>query len=160
VGRGFVVPTLSENDIDDIYELRLLIEPEVLRMVAARISDRKQALPFREELSNMVSADAVGDVQAFMEANYRFRSAWLKLVTNKRMLRVIEQYADHVRLLRALTLGDADTRAVVIKGLKRLATALAAGDGDTAASAMRAHLHEAKRILRAATDRTAKGEQR
>jgi DNA-binding GntR family transcriptional regulator len=156
VGRGFVVPTLSEDDIEDIYELRLMIEPEALRGVAARITDRKLAQPFRAELSNMVAADADGDVQAFMEANYRFRAAWLRLVTNTRLLRVIEQYADHVRFLRALTLGDASTRAVVIKGLRRVAAALAASDGGAAADAMRAHLQEARRILRAASDKSGK----
>jgi DNA-binding GntR family transcriptional regulator len=156
IGRSFVVPTLLEADIEDIYELRLMIEPEVLRKVAGQITDRKQSAPFRQELTNMVAADAAGDVRAFMDANYRFRDAWLCLVTNRRLLRVIEQYADHVRFLRALTLGDAGTRAVVIKGLKRLATALAAGDGDAAAAAMRAHLQEARRILLAATDKLRK----
>jgi DNA-binding GntR family transcriptional regulator len=151
LGRGFVVQTLSEGDIEDIYELRLLIEPEALRKVAGQIVDRKMVLPFRSELTNMVAADASGDGQAFMEANYRFRSAWLALVANTRLLRAIEQYADHVRILRALTLGDARTRAVVIKGLKRLTTALATRDGNAAATAMRAHLQEAKRILCAAT---------
>ena len=38
-------------------------------------------------------------------------------------------------------------RAIVLKGLKRLAAAIAAGDGDAAAQAMRAHLENAKQIL-------------
>ena len=29
-GRSFIVPSLSEADVDDIYELRLLLEPEAL----------------------------------------------------------------------------------------------------------------------------------
>ncbi len=148
-GRGYVVPRLSAQDVEDIYELRLMVEPEVLRKAAGRIGGRDQVQPFRAELANMVAAHEAGDVNAFMEANYRFRDTWLKLETNTRLLRVIEQYSDHVRFLRVITLGDAPTRAVVIKGLRAVTSALAAADGDGAAKAMRAHLLQARRILHA-----------
>ena len=146
-GRSFVVPTLSESDIEDIYELRLLLEPEALRQVALRIREKAQINPIRTELAAMVAAHADDDMEAFMDANYRYRSAWLELVPNKRLLRAIELYADHVRYLRALTLGEREVRTVVLKGLKRLASALSSGDGDGASAAMREHLLEAKRIL-------------
>ena len=96
----------------------------------------------------MVTAHAENDVDAFMDANYRFRAAWLEIVPNRRLLRAIELYADHVRYLRALTLGNREVRAVVLNGLKRIAAALAAADGAGASAAMREHLLEAKRILR------------
>ncbi len=149
-GRSFVVPAFSETDVDEIYELRLLLEPEALRDVAIRIRDKAQIAPIREQLAAMVAAHDQDDRDAFTQANYSYRAAWLKLVPNKRLLRAIELYADHVRYLRALTLGDREVRAVVLKGLKRLATALSNGDGDAASAAMRDHLLEAKRILRAA----------
>jgi DNA-binding GntR family transcriptional regulator len=82
-----------------------------------------------------------------MEANYRFRAAWMALVPNRRLARAIELYADHVRYLRAFTLEDASVRAVVLKGLRSLFGALEAGDGAAAAAAMLAHLGNAKRIL-------------
>ena len=148
-GRGYIVPRLSAQDIEDIYELRLMVEPEVLRKVAGRVGGRDRMRPFRAELAAMVAADDAGDAAGFMDANYRFRDAWLSLETNKRLLRVIEQYADHVRLLRAITLDDPATRGIVIKGLHAVTNALAAGDGEAAASAMRAHLQQARRILHA-----------
>jgi DNA-binding GntR family transcriptional regulator len=149
-GRSFVVPLLSEADIDDIYELRLLLEPEALRQVAMRIREKAQLVPLREQLAAMVAAHADNDVEAFMDANYRYRAAWLEMVPNRRLLRAIEIYADHVRYLRALTLGDRGVRTIVLNGLKRLAAALSAGDGAGASAAMRDHLLEAKRILREA----------
>jgi DNA-binding GntR family transcriptional regulator len=156
-GRSFVVPLLSEADIDDIYELRLLLEPEALRQVAMRIRENAQLVPLREQLAAMVAAHADNDVEAFMDANYRFRAAWLEIIPNRRLLRAIEIYADHVRYLRALTLGDRGVRTIVLNGLKRLAAALSAGDGPGASAAMRDHLLEAKRILRnAQTPKTGK----
>lgn len=146
--RSFVVPSLSEDDIDDIYELRLMLEPQALRQVALRLHDDAQLGPLRQALAEMVKADEAGEAGAFMDANYRFRAGWLELVPNNRLLRAIELYADHVRYLRALTLGDREVRAVVLKGIRKLAEALAARDGEAVASAMHEHLLEAKRILR------------
>ena len=155
-GRSYLLPALSRQDIDDIYELRLLLEPEAIRQVTQRLNGRKQLKPIRDQLAAMVAAHAAGDVEAFSNANYRYRAAWLELIPNRRLLRAIEHYADHVRYLRVLTLGEVGTRVVVLKGLKRLAAAFAAGNPAEAAAAMREHLHEAKRILQQALHQTRK----
>ena len=146
-GRSFILPALTVADIEDIYALRFLLEPEALRLVAAGRPERKQLAPLRKALDDMTAAHEAGDGAAFMEANYRFRDAWTALVPNQRLVRAIQLYADHVRYLRAFTLDEAAVRTLVLKGLKRLALALAAGDGEGAVAAMRAHLENAKRIL-------------
>ena len=84
---------------------------------------------------------------ASTKGNYGYRAAWMELVPNRKLVRAIELYADHVRFLRSLTLDDRKTREVVMRGLKRLFESLAAADGAAAAVAMRDHLLEAKRIL-------------
>jgi DNA-binding GntR family transcriptional regulator len=146
-GRSFTVPALTVSDIEDIYALRFLLEPEALRLVALSKPDRKQLAPLRQALDDLAAAHAAGDGAAFMDANYRYRDAWTDLVPNKRMVRAIQIYADHVRYLRAFTLDAPEVRAAVLKGLKRLTLALAAGDGAAAAEAMRAHLTQAKAVL-------------
>lgn len=146
-GRSFALPSLSVGDIEDIYALRFLLEPEALRLVAVNRPDRKALAPLRTALEDMAEADGAANGAAFMEANYRFRDAWTAMVPNKRLVRAIHLYADHVRYLRAFTLDDPAVRVIVLKGLRQLAAALAAGDGEAAALAMRAHLGNAKRIL-------------
>ena len=146
-GRSFTVPGLVVGDIEDIYALRFLLEPEALKLVASAKPERKQLAPVRKALEDMAAAHEASNGAAFMDANYRYRDAWTALVPNKRLVRAIRLYAEHVRYLRAFTLDDAAVRALVLKGLKRLALALAAGDGEAAAAAMRAHLGNAKRIL-------------
>jgi len=153
-GRSFKAPALGMSDVEDIYQLRFLLEPEALRQVASSAPERKARAPLRAALADMAAAHEAGDGAAFMEANYRYRDAWTALVPNKRLVRAIQLYADHVRYLRAFTLDTASVRAVVLKGLKQLAAALAAGNGEAAAQAMRAHLDNAKRILLDMTGRT------
>jgi DNA-binding GntR family transcriptional regulator len=146
-GRSFTVPSLNDGDIEDIYALRFLLEPQALRLIAEAKPGRKALAPLRRTLEEMAAAHEDGDGAEFMEANYRFRAEWMALVPNRRLARAIELYADHVRYLRAFTLGDAEVRAAVLKGLKRLLAALEAGEGVGTAAAMLAHLGKAKTIL-------------
>jgi len=146
-GRSFALPVLTVGDIEDIYALRFLLEPEALRLVAVRQPDREMLAPLRAALGDMATAHDAGDGAAFMEANYHYRDAWTALVPNKRLVRAIRIYAEHVRYLRAFTLDDAAVRAIVLKALKQLTAALAVGDGEAAAAAMHTHLKNAKHIL-------------
>jgi DNA-binding GntR family transcriptional regulator len=150
-GRSFVVPSLSLEDVDDIYEVRFLLETAAMRRVAELTPAAAVRAPIDEALAAASAAYKTNDADAFREANIRFRNAWIALVPNRRLVRAIEQYADHMMRIRALTLGDQKVRTIVIKGLKRIAEALAAGNGDDAATAMRDHLGEAKRCFIAAT---------
>jgi DNA-binding GntR family transcriptional regulator len=150
-GRSFVVPALTLKDVEDIYEVRFLLEPAAVRRVAEATTDATVRAPLDEALAAAIAAYKAEDADAFREANIRFRNAWKDLVPNRRMVKAIEQYADHMMRIRALTLGDAKVRNIVLKGLKRIAEALAAGDGDAAAAAMHDHLVEAKRCFIAAT---------
>lgn len=149
-GRSFVVPALTLDDVDDIYEVRFLIEPAAIRRVAEFTTDPAVRAPIEDALAAAAAANKSGDADAFRETNVRFRAAWLALVPNRRLVKVVEQYADHMQHIRTLTLGSAKVRAIVLKGLKRITAALAAGDGDAAAAAMHDHLMEAKRAFIAA----------
>jgi DNA-binding GntR family transcriptional regulator len=150
-GRGFVVPPLDEADIEELYAVRGLLEPEALRLVALRRPDADDLAPLRAALDASAEADRAGFAFAFMEANSRFRTAWIALVPNRRLVRAIELHADHVRYLRVATLGDRGTRAIVLRGLRRILTTLGAGDAEAASAAMRQHLREARKaLLRAA----------
>ena len=150
-GRSFVVPALTLQDVDDIYEVRFLLEPAAVSRVAELTTDPSVRATIDEALADAEAAYRAKDADAFREANIRFRNAWKDLVPNRRMVKAIEQYADHMMRIRALTLGDAKVRGIVIKGLRRIAAALEAGDGDAAAAAMLDHLGEAKHAFIAAT---------
>src|SRR3989304_10487361 len=56
-GRSFTVPALEEGDIEDIYALRFLLEPEALRLVAASRPERKALAPLRAALDEMTAAN-------------------------------------------------------------------------------------------------------
>lgn len=142
--RSFAVPALNLADVDDIYELRFLLEPAAMRRIASRTADACVRAPIEAALAAAAAAHAAGDATAFGEANVGYRSAWLALVPNPRLVHIIELYADHMQQIRTLTLGVPRVRTIVLGGLTRITAALAAGSPARAEQAMRAHLQQAR----------------
>ena len=150
-GRGYIVAGLAPRDIDDIFELRRLLEPAAVRDAATAATDAGVAA-LRAALKKGEAAHAAGDVPRFMAANAEFRDAWLALVPNQRLVRAVRLYDDHVESLRHLTLSDPRTRLVALGGLTKLADACAARDGGAAEAAMAMHLDKAEASLRFAAE--------
>lgn len=110
----------------------------------------RAARPSAGDVSTMaaaVTAHKADDAAAFREAAAAFRVAWLVLVPNPRLVRVVEQCSDHMQHIRAMTMGDPKVRWIVLKGLKQIAMALAKGDGEAAAAAMHENLRQAKKAF-------------
>ena len=79
-GRSFAVPALTLQNVDDIYEVRFLVEPEAVRHVAEQANDPAALAPVMQALEASVAAHKAGENEAFIDANAQFRSAWLALV--------------------------------------------------------------------------------
>ena len=147
-GRSFAVPALSEDDVEEIYELRVLLETEAIRQATAAPAQDRSLAAIHHALRAAEAAHAAGDAKRFIAANREFRSAWLALVTNRRLVQAVELYADHVRALQRSTLGDPARQRVVIAGMKAMLDAIQARDGAAAARAMRHYLGVARDAMR------------
>ena len=139
-GRSFTVPALTEEDLEDIYELRLLVETEAVRQAASRGDGEGGVAAIKRALEQAEAAHARGDAEGFIAANRGFRAAWLSLVRNRRLVRMVELYADHVRALQFLTLGDVQRQKVVLRGMKDILRALDRRNPDEANEAMARYL--------------------
>lgn len=146
-GRGFVVPELTDADIDEIYQLRFLLEPAAARIAVAEVSSPTDLASMSSAIDDAVAAEKGGDFRSFLEANSRFHYAWRALVPNRRMSKLLDQYVGHVRFLRVLTLGDAGARKAALAGMKAIHAAFRKRDPEAAASAMHKHLEAARHYL-------------
>jgi len=133
--RGYRVPTLSPQDIEDVFELRLLLEPRAAALAARDITPAQiQELDFaiREAKGAHESNDGTG---AF-GAGRRFRDAWLAAVRNSRLAASITRYNDQVILVRRMTLADFERRRRIISGYEELRHAFAHHDSVAAHDCM------------------------
>lgn len=155
-GRSFVVPVLADADVDEIYEVRGLLEPAALGQVAASAPPPAALAPVAAALREAEAADRARDAEAFIEANARFHAAWHDLVRNRRLLRAIALSAGHVSYLRVLTLNDTEARRAALGGMRKILAVLRKGDAGAATRVMRDHLQAARRHLRRVLDAIAR----
>ena len=144
--RGFTVPTLSLQDIRDIFGVRRLLEPEAAAD-AARHIDATAARELEAAIRQARSAVASGDSEQMILANMSFRQAWLDRVGNPRLADTIARFVDHVQTVRLGTLSNPPTRQVVMDGLEGLYEVLLRRDAATTRVRMRAFLRAAEKAF-------------
>src|SRR3954467_5450201 len=74
--RGFAVPTLTVEDIRDIFEVRKLLETRAAAH-AARDLDASAEPALTHAIEEARAAIAAGDVERLIMANIDFRTGWL-----------------------------------------------------------------------------------
>jgi DNA-binding GntR family transcriptional regulator len=156
-GRSFTVPSLTEEDLEDIYQLRVLLETAAVRQAASSEQAEAGVAEVRRALEHTEAAHQRGDAEGFILANGRFRAAWLGMVPNKRLARTVGIYADHVRALALLTLGDPQRQKVVIRGMKDILRALERRDEREAVEAMTRYLGISRSAMLQAAGRMTSG---
>lgn len=152
-GRSFVAPSLTGGDLQDIYELRVLLETEAARQVARRTDIEADLARVRDALAFAAKADERGSAADFIAANRKFRAAWLALVPNRGLERAVELYAAHVRALQVLTLGEPQPQKEVLRGMRDILRAIEKRDPEEAAGSMRRYLDIARAAMQQAAGR-------
>ena len=144
-GRGFAVPLLAEDDIEEIYHLRVLLETDAVRMVTAALKRQPSCIKRVEEaVEHARQAVQGGDDEGFISSNRHFRAAWLALVPNKRLVGAVELYAGLVRSLQILSLGDHKRQAVVLEYMEKICQDMKSGDEEQTAQTMIEYLSIAR----------------
>lgn len=143
---GAVVSTLSIEEMEELFEMRALLESELLRRAVPRLTeadhDRADAI-----LEAYEAAFEAGDVAEWGALNWRFHSTLLAAADRPLTLGVVANLHDqserYTRMQLALTHGE--LRAS--DEHHRIAAAARAGDADEAASLIRRHVLDAGRSL-------------
>lgn len=142
--RGYRVPGFSRKDIDDVFEVRHLIEPYAVGCICRSATDAE--LKSLERFANAElkrSADNVGVI----EANKRVRSRLFELLRNEKLLQLVNLFEDRLAFIRVRTLRDPAIRRISVEGNERLIAAVAARDEHAAEACMRYLLDEAHEAI-------------
>ncbi|HWK28397.1 MAG TPA: GntR family transcriptional regulator [Solirubrobacter sp.] len=138
--RGAMVQGLSERDVADFADARLILESTSVRR--ARTEDLRQ-LAERLESEVAVQREALGggDVRAFIESTIAFHRSFVQAGRNRVMLELNDRLADRQRFL-LFSYGDTllARAADIIAEHEELVAHLRAGDAEAFAEALRHHI--------------------
>jgi DNA-binding GntR family transcriptional regulator len=101
--KGAVVPRLSLEEIGELFELRALIEVDVLRRAVPRLAETDLARA-RTALQRFGAAFRKGDVSAWGKLNWAFHSALYAPANRPRSLAVLENLNRHADRYARMTL--------------------------------------------------------
>jgi DNA-binding GntR family transcriptional regulator len=137
--RGFRVRELSDVELDEITQLRLLIEVPTTAALA-RSCDPSTIDAIRPLAASIEAAARRGDLIAYIEADRRFHLALLALAGNRQLVDVVDQLRSKARLYGIRALAE---RGLLIRSAQEHAAILdrlAAHDVAGTERLMRRHL--------------------
>ena len=145
-GRKLIVSVPTERDIDEIYDIRLIVESEALR----RITPEHTAILQRLDacIERQAAAIANGSVGALGQINTDFHMTLISALNNQRMRQFIDSVYDAITRLRIYSLNDDRWAGQVIDEHRRLTDFLKAGDREAALQMLTEHLTEARDVVK------------
>ena len=140
--RGFVLRRYTLVQMNEIFEIRTLLEPPAAA-AASLHAHAKGLAEMHASLEKAQQAHAAGDLDEFMRDNARFRWAWLTMVPNRQLADAITRYIDHAQVVRLMTMDDPDVREIILDGMQGLYQAFLTGDAELVRSRMLSHARAA-----------------
>lgn len=143
--KGFRVTELADDDLDDITELRALIEvPTVARLAPSIRDEDVEAL--RPLAQAIVDSAAEGDLIRYLEEDRRFHLRLLALAGNPRLVDVVRGLRSQTRLYGLDQLVEQDRLTASAAEHLELLDALLAHDTGWTEAVMRRHIGHVRGI--------------
>ena len=137
--RGFTVTELDADDIEEVYDLRILLESHAVRLAVPLITD--EDLQILEELYAEMTTAEPGDAQ--LAARERFYIRLYAMTGRPRLVSLIARLRQEVaRSLRWPTLQHAPEHH------EHFLQAIRAGDAEAAAAQLNSHYHRVATLIR------------
>ncbi|MGP3932671.1 GntR family transcriptional regulator [Nonomuraea sp. KM88] len=143
--KGFRVTELSDRDLDELTEIRQLIEvPTVARLAdSTRAEEFERLRPTAEEI---VSASERGDLLAYVDADLRFHVELLALCGNAHLVSVVRDLRTRARLYGLSQLSERGSLADSAREHLALLDALKSGDAAAVTQIMEEHIGHVRGI--------------
>jgi DNA-binding GntR family transcriptional regulator len=144
--RGYMVTAVTLKDIQDVFELRLMLEPAAARMAAGRVDGQRLRMLDEVCRAGYQPGDAKS-ISRFLEANKAFHVALAQAAGNVRLANAIEQLLDEMTRLLHLGLGLRNRSQEMQHEHRALVKALTRGDGATAERICREQIEAARNMV-------------
>lgn len=144
--RGYMVTAITLKDIQDIFELRLMLEPAAARMAAGRINAQRLRMLDEACRAGYQPGDA-RSISRFLDATKAFHVAIAQATGNLRLAHAIEELLDEMTRLLHLGLGLRNRSQEMQHEHRALVKALLRGDGSTAERACRDQIESTRNMV-------------
>lgn len=141
--RGFALPRLAPERVQEIFLLRQLLEPRAAAS-AAQARDAATLVQMQAAVDDSAATLHSGDFESFYRASEQFRNLWLHAVPNTELRAAIQRYSGQVQSVRLATMRDPDAHRTIVAGQRDLLAAFRNRDALAAADRISRFVIEAE----------------
>lgn len=143
--KGFRVTVMTSRDLEEMTEVRQLLEPPAVRDVVGKIADEDFTL-LREIADQIVTAAEAGDLRTYLTVDRQFHAEILRHTGNGRLVELATKLRAQTRLRALRPLADSGKLVDSASEHIQLLDHMAAGDSGSAYALMMRHLGHASRL--------------
>lgn len=144
--QGYTVAPLTIESVNEMFDVRMIVEPAVARMAAGRV-DIALLKHIQARIAARWKAGDRRSERRWIEANIDFHIEIARAAGNERLSRIaIALLEDSQRAMHLLTFKFEGVRPMG-RDHHELIDALARGDGDVAEDVARRHLENSRRLM-------------
>lgn len=140
--HGYIVVPVTLKDVEEVFALRLILEPEAARLAAGKVDAKALMRIDRAARANTASKNHGNRIDFFLDANREFHLMIAMASGNERLVRSIAVLFDEMTRLVALGFSGEDDSPEIADDHRLLVEALTAGDGKAAARITRRHIEK------------------
>jgi DNA-binding GntR family transcriptional regulator len=138
--QGYIVTPVTMKDVEELFALRLLLEPAAARFAAGHADVRLLKQIEQSARRNPASRNQGNRIGFFLDANREFHVAIAKASGNSRLAQNIAGLLDEMKRLVALGFLERGGSPEIANDHAELIDAIACGDGEAAAQIAHRHV--------------------
>ena len=142
--RGFRVLSISDGDLDDICDLRKMLEAPAMAIVAKKATDSE--LSSLRPILDRMKAASERNLAEFLHLDHMFHIRLMELTGNTRLVRFVENLRDQTRLYGIAALLSQGALIDTNQEHDDILQALIKRDADVAVELMRMHVNHTRGI--------------
>lgn len=144
--RGAIVRVHDAEDLDDLYQLRALLEGYGARRAATRISEA-EVEQLRESCDRFDALSPDEELRELVRENLLFHNTILDVAGSARLAGMVRKVIELPLVYKSYIWYSPDQKRISVHYHRQITNALAAHDGERAELIMKEHVFEARDLL-------------
>lgn len=144
--KGAYVAGLSINDVEEVYEIRTVLETLAVRLAAQRMQPADYA-QLDELAEKMCATWQEGNVDNWVSLDASFHELLYKFSRNERLVSMMSNIMEQLSRYRIISLANVEVRHNSLSEHQDLIEALKRHDSEAAAAAVEKHIENTKQSL-------------
>ena len=141
--KGFIVTSYTQQDVEEIFELRLILESTIVRKITSNIS-KENIDELRRHIKLQHCAAAKNDYHGFMLSDRTFHKIFFELAGNFKLIDIMSNSQDICHMMGVCYLKVDGLYKEAIQDHETIVESIEAGDANMAEAATSKHITRVK----------------